>query len=181
MCNFYLTPWQWVTCRLDDSSYKKTCWPLQPGLHWAIRSCGWCSVTYPPLLSTGSIEWPAGETQSPQLLQLPLMDYILLSEPCNVFQSQKKKTERKGRFRMWWQGNTASMKTFSELGSPSAWLILTTYTRIKMPLLAKSHVWINHRALVKGTMIFLSSQSWQFSLKRQNEKRPTGQPLPEAT
>lgn len=80
---------------------------------------------------------------------------------------KKKKTERKGRLRMWWQANAASMKTVSELGTPSAWLILTTYTRIKKHLLTKSHVWINHRALVKGTMSFLSSQSWQFSLKRQ--------------
>ena len=58
-------------------------------------------------------------------------------------------------------------KTDAELRPACALLILTTYTRIKKHLLTNWHAWINHRAILKGTMNPLSWQTWQFSLKWQ--------------
>lgn len=55
-------------------------------------------------------------------------------------------------------------KTDAELRPACALLILTTYARIKKHLLTNWHAWINHRAILKGTMNSLSWQTWQFSL-----------------
>ena len=58
-------------------------------------------------------------------------------------------------------------KTDAELRPACALLILTTYTRIKKHLLTDWHAWINHRAILKGTINSLSWQTWQISLKGQ--------------
>lgn len=56
-------------------------------------------------------------------------------------------------------------KTDAELRPLCALLILATYTWIKKRLLTDWHAWINHRAVLKGAVNWLSRETWQFSLK----------------
>lgn len=187
-----------VTCTLDDC--KRTSCSLRLGLQWAVRSCGGCSAARPPPPSVGSITPPPPrETQPPQLLQLPLMGRILLSEPYGAFQSQGQTV----RERTEWQVCSGKMrecgdkhvqlvkpsmlnfaKTDAELRPPCALLILSTYRRIKKHLLTNWHAWINHRAVLKGTMNSLSWQNLAIFTEMTDvfrmRKRPPGLSLSEA-
>lgn len=69
-------------------------------------------------------------------------------------------------------------KTDAEFRPGYALLILTTYKRIKKHLLSNWRVWINHRAILKGTLNSLSWQTWQFSLKWQMSSEERGPPAP---
>lgn len=135
--------------------------------------------------------------QPPQLLRLPLMSRILLSENASELKQglekekgwgrhvcggdrERNKTQQRDDKHV--QLVRPSMinfaKTDAELRPGYALLILATYKRIKKHLLSNWRAWINHRAILKGTLSSLSWQTWQFSLKWQMSTIERGPPAP---
>lgn len=134
---------------------------LKLGLRWAIKSCGGCSTACPAPPSRESIELAS---QRNPIAQAPPITVDRSHPSIRAIQRQgwierNEITNVKAAFML----NFA--KRHYELRPLCALLILTTFTRIKKHLHTEPCAWINHGVTVKGTIIPLSSHTWQFSQK----------------